>query len=116
MEKCKFGVFFKLMFSYSRKACFLHKTSKIVFSRFIFTIFYIRIQGIRRGYKGFKGGKWGDNGVAGGYKGLQEVTGGYQGSQGVTRVYSVLQRNGFLTRTSPDTLKLGVFCIKIKIE
>ena len=99
LEKCKFGVFFKLMFSYSRKACFLYKTSKIVFSRFIFTIFYMGIQGVGRRYKGFKGVKLGDNGL-----------------QGVTRAYRVLRKNIFLTRTSPDTFFFGVFCIKIKVE
>ena len=56
------------MFSLFRKACLLYKTSKIVFSRFIFTIYDMGIQGVTRGYRG-----------------LQEVTGGYTGLQGVTR-------------------------------
>ena len=43
------------MFSLSRKACFLYKTSKIVFSRFIFAISYMAIQGVTRGYKGLQG-------------------------------------------------------------
>ena len=43
------------MFSMCRKACLLYKTSKIVFSRFIFTIFWIRLQGVRRGYRGWQG-------------------------------------------------------------
>ena len=51
-----------------RKACFLDKTSKIVFSRFIFTIYDMGIHGVK-----------------GGYKGLQGVTRGYRGLQGVTR-------------------------------
>ena len=54
-----------------RKACLLYKTSKIVFSRFIFTIY--------------------DMGYTGGYKGLQEVTRGYRGLQGVRRGYKGLQ-------------------------
>ena len=57
------------MFLFFRMACLLYKTSKIVFSRFIFAIYDMRIQGVKRGYKG-----------------LQEVTGGYKGLQGVTRV------------------------------
>ena len=52
--------------------------SKIVFSRFIFTIYDMGIQGLP--------------GVTGGYKGLQGVTGGYKGLQGVTRGYRGLQR------------------------
>ena len=61
------------MFLLFRKACLLHKTSKIVSSRFIFTIYDMGIQGLQ--------------GVAGGYKGLQGVTRGYKGLQGVTRGY-----------------------------
>ena len=62
------------------QACLLYKTSKIVFSRFIFTIYDMGIQGVTRGYKGLQG-------VTGGYKGLQGVTRGYKGLQGVTRGY-----------------------------
>ena len=62
--------FLKSMFSLSRKACLLYKTSRIVFSRFIFTIYYMGIQGVTRGYMGLQG-------VTRGYKGLQEVTRGY---------------------------------------
>ena len=57
------------MFSLYRKSCLLYKTRKIAFSRFIFTIYDMGIQGVTRGYKG-----------------LQEVTGGYKGLQGVTGV------------------------------
>ena len=60
------------MFSLFRKACFLYKTSKIVFSIFIFTIYEMGIQGVTRGYMGL-------HGVTSGYRGLQEVTGGYKG-------------------------------------
>ena len=67
-----------------RKACLLYKTSKILFSRFIFTIYDMGIQGVTRGYKGLQG-------VTGGYKGLQGVTGGYKGLQGVTGGYRRLQ-------------------------
>ena len=58
-----------------RKACLLYKTSKIVFSGFIFTIYDIRIQGVK-----------GLQGIRGGYKGLQGVTGGDKGLQGVQRI------------------------------
>ena len=69
--------FLKSMFSLSRKACLLYKRSRIVFSRFIFTIYYMGIQRVTRGYMGLQG-------VTRGYKGLQEVTRGYRGLQGVT--------------------------------
>ena len=55
----------------------LYKTSKIVFSRFIFTIYDMGIQGVTRGYRGLQG-------VARGYKG---VTRGYKAEQGATRRY-----------------------------
>ena len=77
---------FELMFSLSRKACLLYKTLKIVFSRFISTIYYMGIQGVRRGYRGWQGVTRGDRGlqgVTGGYRGLQGVTGGYKGWQGL---------------------------------
>ena len=60
------------MFFLFRKACLLYKTSKIVFSRFIFTIYDMGIQGVTRGYRGLKG-------VTGGDKGLQGVTRGDRG-------------------------------------
>ena len=66
------------MFSLFRKACLLYKTSKIVFSPFIFTIYDMGIQGVTRGYRGLQG-------VTRGYRGLQGVTRGYKGLQGVTR-------------------------------
>ena len=55
----------------------LYKTSKIVFSRFIFTIFDMRIPGL--------------HGVTGGYKTLQGATSGYKEVPGVTRGYKGLQ-------------------------
>ena len=60
------------MFSLFRKACLLHKTSKIVFSRFILTIYDMGIHGVTKGYRGLQG-------FTGGYKVLQGVTGGYKG-------------------------------------
>ena len=60
------------MFLLFKKACLLDKTSKIVFTRFIFTILDMGIHGVRRGYRGLLG-------VTRGYKGLQRVTGGYRG-------------------------------------
>ena len=59
------------MISLFRKASLLNKTTKIVFSRFIFTIYDMRMPGVTR--------------VTGGYRGLQGVTSGYRGLQGVTR-------------------------------
>ena len=75
--------FLKWMFSLSRKACLLYKRSKIVFSRFIFTIYYMGIQGVSRGYMGLQR-------VTRGYKGIQEVTWCYRGLQGVTEGYKWL--------------------------
>ena len=66
------------MFLLFRKACFLDKTSKIVFSRFILTIYYMGIPGVTRGYRGLQGGTRS-------YNRLQGVTRGYKGLQGVTR-------------------------------
>ena len=77
--------FLKPMFSLSRKALLLYKRSKIVFSRFIFTIYYMGIQGATKGNMGLQG-------VTTGYKGLQGVTRGYRGLQGVTGGYKGLQR------------------------
>ena len=68
------------MFLLFSKACLLCKTSKIAFSRFIFTIYHMGIQGVTRGYRGLQG-------VTGGYKGLQGVTRGYKGLQEVTWFY-----------------------------
>ena len=65
------------MFLLFRKASLLYKTSKIVFPRFIFTIYDMGIRRVTRGY-------WGLQGVTRGYKGLQGVTGGYWGLKGVT--------------------------------
>ena len=67
-----------------RKACLLYKTSKIVFSQSIFTIYDMGIQEVTRGYMGLQG-------VTRGYKGLQGVTGGYTGLQGVTGAEKGLQ-------------------------
>ena len=57
-----------------KEACLLYKTSKIVFSRFIFTMYHMGIQGVTKGYRGLQG-------VTRGYKGLQGVTGGHKGLQ-----------------------------------
>ena len=76
------------MFLWFRKAILLYKTSKIVFSRFIFNIYDMGIQGVTRGYRGLQGVTRGYKrlqGVTGGYKGLQGVRGGYKKLQGVTR-------------------------------
>ena len=73
------------MFSLFRKACALYKTAKNVFSRFIFTIYDMGIQGITRGYMGLQ---W----VTAGYKGLQAVTRGFKGREGVTGGNRGLQR------------------------
>ena len=75
----------------------LDKSSKIVFSRFFFTIYDMGIQGVTKGYRGLQG-------VTGGCKGLQGVTGGDKGLQGVTKGY----RNFFLTRTFQDTFSWSI--------
>ena len=80
-----------------RKTCLLCKTSKIVFSRCIFRIYDMGIQGVTGGYKGLQG-------VTGGYKGLQGLTGGDKALQGVTNDY----RNFFLSRTFPDTFSWSI--------
>ena len=80
----------------------LYKTSKIVYWRFIFTIYDMGIHGVTRGYKRLQGVKRGYKGLQGvtkGYRGLQGVTGGHKGLQGLTKDY----RNFLLTRTFADT-------------
>ena len=72
MENCQFCGFLKPKFSLFRKACLLYKTSKIVFLRFIFTIYDMGIQGVTKGYRGLQGVTRGDSG-------LQRVTGGFKG-------------------------------------
>ena len=96
LQKCQFCGFLKAMFLLFRKACLLYNTWKIVFSRFIFTIYDSGIQGFRRGYRGLQGvtrGYRGLQGVTRGYKGLQGVTGGIKGLQGVTKDYRNLFSN-----------------------
>ena len=58
---------FETDFFLFRKACLLYKTSKIDFSRSIFTIYDMGIHRVTRGYKRLQK-------VTGGYKGLQDVT------------------------------------------
>ena len=80
MQKCQYCGFLKAMFLLFRKACLLDKTSKIVFLRFIFTIYDMGIQGVTRSYRGLKG-------VTRGYRRLIRVTRGYKALQRVTRGY-----------------------------
>ena len=72
------------MFFLFRKACLRYKTSKIVFSRFIFPINDMGIQGVTRVYKGLQE-------VTRGYRLLQEITRGYKGLEAVRRGYKGLQ-------------------------
>ena len=72
LEKCQFCGFLKPTFSLFRRACFLHKTSTIVFSQFMYTIYDMGIQGVTRDYMRLLG-------VTGGYKRLHGVTRGYKG-------------------------------------
>ena len=67
------------MFSLFKKACLLYKTSKIVFSRVIFAIYDMGIQGVNKGLLGVTRVYKGLQGVTRSYKGLQGVTGGLQG-------------------------------------
>ena len=73
LQKCQFCAFLKPIFLLFRNACLLYKTSKIVFSRFIFTIFEMGKQGVTRGLQGVT------SGYKRGYKGLQGVTMGEKG-------------------------------------
>ena len=100
----KFGRFLKAMFLLFRKACLLYKTSKIVFSRFIFTIYDMGIQGVTGGYKGLQGVTGDYKGLQGGSMGLQGVTGDDKGLQGVTKDYRIF----FLTGTFPDTFSWSI--------
>ena len=78
--------FCKPMFLLSRKACLLYNRLKIVFSRFILTIYYMGIEGVTRDYTGLQG-------VTMGYKGLQEVTRGYRGFQSIIETFFYLERS-----------------------
>ena len=71
------------MFAFFRKACFLYKTSKIVFHY----LFSRSMTWECRGLQGVTGGYKGLHGVTGGYKGLEGVTRGDRGLQGVTGCY-----------------------------
>ena len=68
-----------------QKGFLVYKKTKIDFSRFIFTIYYMGIHRVTRGY----GGLWG-------------VTRGDKGLQGVTR------QTCFLIRTSTDSFSLSI--------
>ena len=70
-QKRQFCGFLKPMLLSFRKDCLLYKTSKIVFTRFIFTIYDMGIQGVTGGYMGENGLQ----GLIGGYKLLERVTG-----------------------------------------
>ena len=79
-----------------RKACLVCKTWKIVFPRFIFTIYDVGIEWVTTGYKGLQGVTEvtrGEKGLQVGYKGLQVVTGGDNGLKGVTKDYKTLFSN-----------------------
>ena len=95
------------MFSLFRKASLLYKTSKLVYARFIFTIYDMGIYGVTRRYSGSQGvtgGHKGLQGVTGGYKKFQGMTGGDKGLRGVTKVC----RNFFLRRTLTDTFSWSI--------
>ena len=100
------------MFLLFRKACLLYKTSKIVFSRSIFTIYDMGIQRVTGGYKGLHGVTRGYKGLQGVSKGLQGETGGDKGLEGVAKDY----RNIFFKLDRSQIVFLGLFCIKIKVE
>ena len=85
LEKCQFCGCLKPMFSLLTKAYLLYKTCKIVFLRFILTIYDMGIQGVTRGDKRLQRVTWG-------YKGVQGVTRGYSRLKGVTTGDRGLQR------------------------
>ena len=66
LQKCQLCGFLKPMLLLFRKACLLDETSKIVFSRFIFTIYDMGIPGVTRDYRELQK-------VTRGYKGLQRI-------------------------------------------
>ena len=83
LEKCQF-CFLLNLFSWSRMACFLYKTSKIILPRSIITIYYMVKQVVTEVYKASQG--------------LQRVTEVYKGSQGLQQVtgdYNGLHKNLF---------------------
>ena len=80
LQKCQFCAFLKAMFLLFRKACLEYKTSKIAFSRFIFTIYDMGIPGVTRGYRGLQG-------VTKGYTGLEVVTGGDKGLPRIIKTF-----------------------------
>ena len=80
LEKCQFCAFLKPMFSLFTKACLVHKTSKIVSSQFMYTIYDMEIQRVTRGYRGLQG-------VTSSDKGLQGVTSGYMGLQRIIETF-----------------------------
>ena len=82
----------------------LYKTSKIVFSRFIFTFCDMGIHG-NTGLQGVTGGYMGVTRV---YRGLQGVTRGDRGEKGLRGVLKGY-RNFFLTRTFPDSSCWSIF-------
>ena len=96
------------MFLLFRKACLLYRTSKIDFSRFIFTIYDIGIQGVTRGYRGLQG-------VTRGYRGLQGVT---RVDRGATRGYRGLKRiiETFFLLERSQIVFLGLFFFKRKVK
>ena len=51
LQKCQFCGFLKAIFLLFKNACLLYKTSKIVFSRSIFTIYDMGIQGVTKDYR-----------------------------------------------------------------
>ena len=87
-----------------RKVGLVYKTSKIVFSRSISTIYDMGIHGVTRGYRWLQGVTTSYKGLQGVTSGLQGVTGGDKGLQGVAKDY----RNFFLTRTFPDTFSWSI--------
>ena len=87
LQKCQFCGFLKPIIFLFRKACLLYKTSKIIFSRFIFTREYGVVTRDYRGLQGVTKGYRQLQGVTRAYRGLQGVTRGYKGLKGVTRGY-----------------------------
>ena len=102
-------------FGYSQGLVCYIKRRKIVFLRFILTIYDIGIQGVTRNYRWLQGVARGYNGLHGvtrGYRGLQCVTGGYKVLQGVTGGYKGFLKSlkaSFLSRTSANHFSRSIF-------
>ena len=62
---------------------YIKRQKSFFFSQGIFTIYYMRILGVTKGYRGLQGVTQGYKRVTRGYRQLKGLTGGYKGLQGL---------------------------------